>query len=236
MRRMVTCMLLLVLVAGMASAQTIWTPRVEENGRLLVPVRGIFEAFGATVDWSGYDQSATVNYQGRAITMWVNNPQAYIDGAAYYLDVPPRNVGGRVHIPLRFVGEAMGKTVNYQGDRVVISSGGNAELTIMLQGSTLPPPPQMGGEILPQSNDRHLNNADLAGMSNWRLTLARNEIYARHGRPFDNANVRAYFQSTGWYRPNANFRESWLSQTESRNAVFIREYQEGVFGRPATSP
>lgn len=98
------------------------------------------------------------------------------------------------------------------------------------------PAPVVSGEILPQSDDRFLTNADLSGYSNWQLTLARNEIYARHGRPFNNASIRAYFQSTGWYVPKSNFRESWLTQVESRNAEFIRNYQVRVYGSPATRP
>ncbi len=89
---------------------------------------------------------------------------------------------------------------------------------------------------MPQSNDRYLTNGDLQGYSNWQLTLARNEIYARRGRPFNNANIRSYFQSTGWYSANSAFRESWMTPTESRNAKFIADYQKAVFGTAATQP
>jgi len=163
MKRFTVCILAIALVVGTAHATvTTWINRVEESGRLLVPVRGVFEALGASVDWSSYDMGVTVFYQGRAISMWVNNPEAMIESTPYYLDVPPRNIGGHVYIPLRFVGEAMGKAVDYHGDRVVISSGGSAELILMIRGS--------GGagttgavvrtEMVAASNDRYLTNAD----------------------------------------------------------------------------
>lgn len=103
-------------------------------------------------------------------------------------------------------------------------------------GAARPPSRPTGAELLPQSDDRRLSNGDLTGMSNWQLTLARNEIYARHGRPFSNANIRAHFNNTGWYSRNSGFGESWLSQTEKQNAEFIRSYQVRAFGSPATRP
>ncbi len=91
-------------------------------------------------------------------------------------------------------------------------------------------------ELLPQSDDRKLSRSDLAGLSNWELTLARNEIYARHGRPFSNPAIRAYFMGTGWYAPDSSFSETRLSSVEQQNAAFVRDYQAGAFGSPATSP
>ena len=92
-----------------------------------------------------------------------------------------------------------------------------------------------GSYILSASSSRRLTADDLAGLSNWQLTLARNEIYARHGRPFDKPAIRRYFEGQGWYSAGS-FSESELSSTEKKNAVFIREYQERQFGTPASGP
>ena len=233
------CLLVLLIAATASSAalEAILT-RVEENGRLLVPVRGVFELTGATVGWSAYDQSVEINYGADYITMWVNNYTAMVNGYQVNLDVPPRNVGGRVHIPLRFVGETLGRAVNYTGTAVYLTAPGMEDIILYIDDYVEPatPPPAVSGEMMPQSDDRSLTSNDLAGYGNWQLTLARNEIYARHGRPFDNANIRAHFQRTGWYTRNSNFRESWLTQLEMRNAAFIRDYQTRVFGSPATRP
>lgn len=240
MKRLSLCLLCLLLCAAAGLAVVELTiARVEEGGRLLVPVRGIFESTGALVEWNAYDQSVDITLGNTYITMWVNNQTAAINGNQVWLDVPPRNVGGRVHIPLRFVGESLGRVVQYQGNVVTLSAPGAEDIILYVQ-SARPPrpplPPQTTGELMPQSNDRNLTAADLAGWSNWNLTLARNEIYARHGRPFNNDYIRRYFLNTGWYSPNANFRESWLSPLESRNAAFIADYQTRVFGAPATRP
>ncbi len=64
----------------------------------------------------------------------------------------------------------------------------------------------------------------------------RNEIYARHGRQFDNSHIRGHFNRQGWYRPSHHYRESHLNRLERDNAAAIRNYQTRQFGTPATRP
>jgi len=45
--------------------------------------------------------------------------------------------------------------------------------------------------------------ADLAGLSKVELRVARNEIYARHGRFFKDQTLANYFSQFSWYQPNA---------------------------------
>jgi len=237
-KRLWLCALFLLVTVAVSCAQVeIWVDRVEENGRLLIPVRAASEATGASVQWDAASSGVHVVGGGNDVWMWVNNTGAVLNGYDVYLDVPPRNIGGRVHIPLRFLGESLGRTVQYLGDRVVLSSATAVDVVLHLSsGSSGPSGPSGGGELMPQSDDRQLHNGDLAGRSNWNLTLARNEIYARYGRPFNNDLIRGYFLNTGWYSPNPNFRESWLTPLESRNAAFIADYQKRVFGAAATRP
>ncbi len=104
---------------------------------------------------------------------------------------------------------------------------------------TRPKPPRVtggAGELAPFTRSRRVGDADLQYWSNWQLTLIRNEIYARHGRPFNNSNIRSWFMQQSWYAPNYNFSESWLSSLEKRNAAYIASYQKRVFGASATGP
>lgn len=55
--------------------------------------------------------------------------------------------------------------------------------------------------IFVDSNSRYLTRADLTGLSDWKLKLARNEIYARYGRAFKDPAVSEYFLSKPWYTP-----------------------------------
>jgi len=60
-----------------------------------------------------------------------------------------------------------------------------------------------GGFLFPDSNHRYLGDADLAGLSKVELRVARNEIYARHGRFFKDQTLANYFSQFSWYQPNA---------------------------------
>lgn len=53
--------------------------------------------------------------------------------------------------------------------------------------------------ILPNSNVVSITNEDLVGLSLAQLRIARNEIYARHGRQFLDQNLNAWFYSKDWY-------------------------------------
>ncbi len=55
------------------------------------------------------------------------------------------------------------------------------------------------GYMLPDSSSRYYSYGELAGMSNWDLYIARNEIYARHGRGFVRQDLTNHFNAKSWY-------------------------------------
>ena len=79
--------------------------------------------------------------------------------------------------------------------------------------------------ICPYSNKRELTQADISNKSDWILILMRNEIYARHGGPFQDAEIRAHFVSRKWYRVNNNYNDNTLSRIEVYNIDFIMKHQ-----------
>lgn len=80
--------------------------------------------------------------------------------------------------------------------------------------------------IIPDSQWRLLTESDLKGLSEWELNIARNEIYARHGRIFSKAEYAEYFKEQWWYKEDPNYSDSCLSDIEISNAAFIKNYQE----------
>lgn len=62
--------------------------------------------------------------------------------------------------------------------------------------------PVQSGFIFPDSDRRLLTPADLRGLSNDELRIARNEIFARRGRYFEAADLKARFERFSWYSPN----------------------------------
>ncbi|MCD8317185.1 MAG: YARHG domain-containing protein [Eggerthellaceae bacterium] len=55
------------------------------------------------------------------------------------------------------------------------------------------------GYVLPNSDTQRYTEEYLETLSDYDLWIARNEIYARHGRGFDNQELQNYFSSKSWY-------------------------------------
>ena len=98
--------------------------------------------------------------------------------------------------------------------------------------SALVPPPSRSGpqsaspaQVLPDSSVRPLGPGDLAGLSPAQLRLARNEIYARRGRIFQDPNLARHFARYPWYRPVAH--EVELGPVEAANVRLIQEAENG---------
>lgn len=53
--------------------------------------------------------------------------------------------------------------------------------------------------VLPESSSRVYSASELSGLSAWDLKVARNEIYARYGRGFNDSDLQNYFNSKSWY-------------------------------------
>lgn len=95
-------------------------PAVIQNGRTLVPMRGIFEAMGAEVSWDQASKTVTGKKDGRNIQLTAGSSTAYVDGKAVTLDVPPAVIGGRTLVPVRFISEALDASVDWNaGERTV---------------------------------------------------------------------------------------------------------------------
>lgn len=83
--------------------------------------------------------------------------------------------------------------------------------------------------ILPHSNTRKVTMADIKNLTKKERRLARNEIYARHGRRFLDKKLQKYFDSKNWYygtiEPEDFVDSEHLSKLERRNAKFILKHE-----------
>ncbi len=115
----------------------------ERAGRVFVPLRGVFENLGATVVYA----NGVINATGRNhnISLKVGSQTATVDGQQQTIDVAPFIIGASTYVPLRFVSQALGATVNYDGANRVVAlgtngGGGGTAPT----GQTITPVPQAG--------------------------------------------------------------------------------------------
>jgi len=104
-------------------------PPIERSGRVFVPLRGVFERLGASVVYDNGVINATGN--GRTVQLRIGSNTATVNGTTQTLDVAPFLVGARTLVPLRFISQALGATVNYD----------NSSRTVTVSLGSAPPPP-----------------------------------------------------------------------------------------------
>lgn len=83
--------------------------------------------------------------------------------------------------------------------------------------------------VIPISSNVLLTKDALLNMSDNELWIARNEIYARHGRGFDNEYLQRWFDACSWYEKTkeaGEFDDAVLSQIEKDNLDVIKEAEE----------
>lgn len=83
--------------------------------------------------------------------------------------------------------------------------------------------------IIEGSDSGYFGEAFLEGFSAWDCRLARNEIYARHGKIFKDEALQTYFNSFSgiWYTPEyEDVPDSMLNQWEIDNVKTIIGYEE----------
>ena len=92
------------------------TEPVTESDRVLVPIRFIFENLDADVEWDDQTKTASITGAGTEIAVTVDNQVAKVNGADKQMDVPARLIGDRTLVPLRFLSEELGYTVDWDND------------------------------------------------------------------------------------------------------------------------
>ena len=89
------------------------TPPVIEDGRILVPLRTIFEALGSDVYWYGDTQTVTSVKGDTTISMQIGSNELIRNSETISLDVPAQLVNERTLVPARVIAEAFGATVDW---------------------------------------------------------------------------------------------------------------------------
>ena len=96
------------------------------DGRVMVPVRAVFEKAGATVEWNGDTRITTLKLDDYEVTIREGDPFLVKNGEAVALDVPATIIEERLAIPVRAIAEAMDFGVTWNGVRssVLIATNG----------------------------------------------------------------------------------------------------------------
>lgn len=88
-------------------------PYINADNRVLVPLRAIGEALGAQVDWEPNSKLITVTKNDLSIQMTIGSKKVSLNGQQDFMDTSPVIKNGRTMIPLRYIGEYFGRTVEW---------------------------------------------------------------------------------------------------------------------------
>lgn len=113
--------------------------------RVMVPIRAIAEALGADVTWNRQTNAVTLDRAGTAVFLTIGKTTAMVNGEPVEMDVAPYAENNRTYVPVRYVSEFFGQTVDWDGEtrRVVIAedktdwAGSGLENRLLPMGSLL---------------------------------------------------------------------------------------------------
>ena len=86
------------------------------SGRTMVPIRAIFEAMGASVQWNETDQSATCTNGSTTVVMKVGSSNFWVNNEERTMDTAPVVINNRTLAPARYVAESFGYGVTWDSD------------------------------------------------------------------------------------------------------------------------
>ena len=89
--------------------------------RTFLPIRLIAEALGATVSWENETQAVTIVDGDTTIVIYMGQPFATVNGTPIQLDAPAFITNGRTYLPVRFIAENLGATVNWDAEAKTVT-------------------------------------------------------------------------------------------------------------------
>ena len=99
------------------------------EGRTMVPVRAIFEAVGANIDFDAETKTITAKKGDTTVNMTVGAKIATVNSKEVQLDAPAVIVNGRTLAPARFVAETFGYTVQWDAENKIVKINGKESST-----------------------------------------------------------------------------------------------------------
>lgn len=91
-------------------------PEIVGKGYTIVPIRLISESVGYQVIWAASTQTVTIHNGDDTIVLTINKDTALVNNQQVKLDTPAVVKKGTTLVPLRFIGDQLGMTVNWDNE------------------------------------------------------------------------------------------------------------------------
>lgn len=221
-------------------------PPIERAGRVFVPLRGVFERLGASVVYANGQINATGN--GRNISLHIGSTQATVNGQSQTIDVAPFLVGSRTLVPLRFVAQALGASVDWNNNTSTVTITGSG-------GQTYTSPPNQSfnlinrrpeGNVSTQQPAVHANFSEPVQRNSLRVTIdgndVTNDVYVNSNgfdvTPSSPLSIGSHrVRVTGSTQAGASFSTGWRFNvgSSSSSSNFLRGIQPPSGSRVSSS-
>ncbi|MDF9409398.1 MAG: hypothetical protein A4E52_00375 [Pelotomaculum sp. PtaB.Bin013] len=156
------------------------------NDRTFVPLRDLFEALGAEVQWDGATQTILASKGQNKVILQIDNKVAFFNGQPRQLEAAPFINGDKTFVPLRFASEALGEKVSYDsatgkvvfGKHYFFLDKGNSS------SPTAQPDSTAGQETVketsgPDSDDMTLKDVDRYWNERMRYDMLQKSLFGR---------------------------------------------------------
>lgn len=110
------------------------------NGSVMIPIRVVSESLGYQVKWDQKVHKVTISQDFKTIQLTVGSKLADADGVTLNLNAAPKQTGGTVLVPIRFVSEQFGLSVGWD----------NREKTVYLSANPISMPSAAPASQAPQ--------------------------------------------------------------------------------------
>lgn len=165
---------------------TFEVPPIIENDRTLVPLRAIFEAMGASVNWDNKTRTVTSAKGATTVVLTIGSINPTVNGQVWPLDVPAKIKNDRTLAPLRFVGEAFGGKVDWN----------NTTRTITITS--------------PTATDSHAASVVIRD-NNTNLRSGPSTAYDTVDSARQGEKLPVLAQRDGWYQVSRGGRNAWVA-------------------------
>ena len=91
------------------------------NDRTMVPLRALFEAINASVNYDNETRTIFIRKDDTIIVMQVGQAAMFINGTKKEIDAPSVIVKDRTLVPLRAISESLGRQVDYDGNTKTVT-------------------------------------------------------------------------------------------------------------------
>ena len=211
------------------------SPPVIENGRTLAPVRAVFEGMGGTVTWNQESKEVTLVKDDMTVKLKIGSKSAYINGTENILDVPARIIKNRTMIPVRFVSEALGCEVSWDGkNRIVGIVSPSKETTDNPPATDNPPvtedPAVITGIELSDQGDRVIVSADreISDYTSSKMTNPSRFVFDIKNAKLDMEAGAVAAQDNPYFK---NIRYSQYAENTVRIVADLNTFASGAVSR-----